>query len=138
MAATQFARVPLASPDWFHAAEAPALPPVLAFYDWVRQRGFDVVFLSERPSFAYDHTKEALVRAGFVGFRHLLVREPVSDVARATRIPLRAAEWKYEARCALERQGYRVVATVGDQASDFEGGTTGFAVKLPNYLYLED
>ena len=33
------------------------------------------------------------------------------------------------------KDGYSIVATVGDQWSDFEGGHTGYKVKLPNYLY---
>ena len=45
------------------------------------------------------------------------------------------AQYKLEQRRELEEQGYSIVATIGDQWSDFDGGHSGYVVKLPNYLY---
>jgi len=149
MARTHFARHPSASPDWYHCARVPALLPVLEFYHLVLHMGFQVVFLSERPSHAFHATKEALVRAGFTTFKHLITRPPqesqVSTEPRGTtasavktQAVMRAGQFKFESREALLAQGYDIVAVVGDQDSDFAGGHTGMCVKLPNYLYMEE
>lgn len=136
MRETQFARLPLAAPDWFLAASAPALGPVLGLYETVRDLGFRIVFVSERPAEAFESTKEALVRAGFHSFQHLVLRG-ARDEERG-RLRLRHGEFKFEAREALVQRGFRIVASVGDQDSDFVGGHAGFAVKIPNLLYQVD
>eukprot|EP01138_Halocafeteria_seosinensis_P002856 gb/GECG01002917.1/.p1 GENE.gb/GECG01002917.1/~~gb/GECG01002917.1/.p1 ORF type:complete len:1282 (+),score=154.59 gb/GECG01002917.1/:1-3846(+) len=140
-AQAQLERVPLASPDWFHLANSPPLYPVFEFYQFLRRRGYDIVFLSERPSYSLHHTKEALIRAGYDAFKHLIVRpeeEELNNHKMAKNVPLTASEFKFESRVSLRRQGYRICATVGDQSSDFAGEYTGFKVKLPNYCYIED
>jgi hypothetical protein len=37
---------------------------------------------------------------------------------------------------AIEAQGYRIVASVGDQYSDLAGGHEAVAFKLPNPFYF--
>ncbi len=149
MARTHFARHPSASPDWYHCARVPALLPVLEFYHLVLHMGFGVVFLSERPAHAFHQTKEALVRAGFTTFKHLITRpppeaqvtnEPKGTTASAvkSKAVMRAGQFKLESREALMAQGYDIAAVVGDQDSDFAGGHTGLCIKLPNYLYMEE
>ena len=39
-------------------------------------------------------------------------------------------------RRELVNQDWNVVATFGDQHSDFYGGHTGLTVKLPNFAYV--
>jgi predicted secreted acid phosphatase len=150
MARTHFARHPSASPDWYHCACVPALLPVLEFYHIVLHLGFSVVFISERPATAFHQTKEALVRAGFTTFKHLITRPPPekalaggaprgsTGAAVKMKAEMRAGQFKYESREALVAQGMDIVATVGDQDSDFAGGVHGMPVKLPNYLYMEE
>ena len=43
-------------------------------------------------------------------------------------------------RCQLrgacvQQEGFTIVATIGDQASDLSGENTGYIVKLPNYMF---
>ena len=45
-------------------------------------------------------------------------------------------DYKSGARKAIEDQGYRIVANVGDQYSDLAGGHSGVAFKLPNPFYF--
>ena len=110
---------------------------MLEFYQFLLQRGYQIVFLSERPSYTVHHTKEALFRAGYDTFKHLIVR-PEESNKRPGKVLLNAGEFKFESRRSLKNQGYRIVGTVGDQVSDFAGGHTGFEVKIPNYCYIED
>ena len=150
MARTHFARHPMAAPDWYHCARVPALLPVLEFYHFVQDLGFQVVFLSERPAEAFHQTKEALVRAGYADFTHLITRPPASTgqtsgelkgttmSSAKQKASLRAGEFKFESREALQAQGFDIAAVVGDQDSDFIGGLVGLPVKIPNYLYIEE
>jgi hypothetical protein len=95
--------------------------------------------VSERPASARRATLEALNRAGFSGFRHLITRAPLPTPTAGVpdlHLPLTAGEFKYEVRDALVRRGFRIVCVVGDQESDFAGGLAGeFQCKLPNLLY---
>ncbi len=45
-------------------------------------------------------------------------------------------DYKSGARKAIEDQGYRIVASVGDQYSDLAGGHEAAAFKLPNPFYF--
>lgn len=49
-----------------------------------------------------------------------------------------AGQFKFESRARLQEEGFEIVATIGDQESDFFGGHCGFATKLPNLLYVVD
>jgi len=49
-----------------------------------------------------------------------------------------SGQFKCESRSKLEKNGFEIVATIGDQESDFFGGHCGFATKLPNLLYVVD
>ena len=60
---------------------------------------------------------------------------PETVASRACQRVITVREQRCEQRKDLEERGYTIVATVGDQWSDFGGGSTGYMVKLPNYLY---
>ena len=45
------------------------------------------------------------------------------------------APYKSGARRAIERQGYKIVANIGDQRSDLAGGAAKRTFKLPNPIY---
>jgi hypothetical protein len=45
-------------------------------------------------------------------------------------------QYKSSARAAIEQQGYRIIANVGDQYSDLAGGHADVAYKLANPFYF--
>jgi len=46
--------------------------------------------------------------------------------------------FKSEARAAITKQGYTIIASIGDQYSDLKGGYAEKTFKLPNpYYYLD-
>jgi hypothetical protein len=49
---------------------------------------------------------------------------------------LTTVAYKSGARAAIEQQGYRIIASVGDQYSDLAGGHEDKAFKLPNPFYF--
>ena len=47
-----------------------------------------------------------------------------------------AADFKAPTRAAIERQGYTILASVGDQRSDLDGGHAERGYLLPNPFYF--
>lgn len=45
-------------------------------------------------------------------------------------------EYKSGERAEIEADGYRIIANVGDQESDLQGGHADRAFKLPNPFYF--
>jgi predicted secreted acid phosphatase len=130
MVSRDFGYVPEVWVEWVNRAEAPALPAVREVYRTARRLGLDVVFLTgrkdprERPG-----TEANLAREGLGEYTRLILAAP--DDPRPT-----AAERKSAARAALEAEGFRVIASIGDQASDLAGGHAERTFKLPNPFYL--
>jgi acid phosphatase len=46
-----------------------------------------------------------------------------------------AAEFKSPVRASIERSGYTIIANMGDQPSDLEGGHAERSFLLPNPFY---
>lgn len=109
---------------------AQPIKPVLELYNYLRTRGFEVIFISLRPKSDYDYTRQELTKAGYTGFTDLILRpepglwSPMID----------GGQWKLQARKKLA-QTYTIVGCIADREVDFVGGYTGHKVKLPNYLY---
>lgn len=110
--------------------DAPAIKPVLELYRFLRARGFEIIFLTSRNAGQYDETYQELVKAGYTNFKELILM-PDKLAFDPT---IKTADWKLQARKELARK-YSIVGCVGDRDADFEGGYTGYRVKLPNYLY---
>jgi hypothetical protein len=46
------------------------------------------------------------------------------------------ADFKTSKRCDIESRGFRVIASIGDQKSDLEGGCAEMTFKVPNPFYF--
>ena len=112
-------------------ADEPAIPQTKVFYDWLISKNIKIIFLTGRYQEICEATKKNLIAKGFSQFDTLIVRN--SDEMK-----MPAAEFKIQKRDELVKKGYAIIACVGDQWSDLEGGNTGIKIKLPNYLYLID
>lgn len=125
-----FGYVPYVWNDWVARAEAPSIAPVKAVYDDARRLGLAIFFVTgreeprDRPG-----TEENLRREGLGVYERLVLSS--SDGARLT-----TARRKTASRAAIEADGYRIIANLGDQTSDLEGGHSERAFKLPNPFYL--
>jgi len=125
----QFGYVPELDHEWIMKGEIPAIPEVKKFYDFLIQHGYHVIFLTGRRKDEYDATLKNLHREGITGFDKLIVRSP-------EHYKLSAREYKEQVRHRLELDGYKIVGCVGDQQSDCAGPAVGYAIKLPNYVYI--
>jgi len=107
----------------------PAIPATKRLYDFIVDRGFHVVFISGRTSEEYEATRRNLIEQGFTKFDAIIMRSPEE-------IKLTAQNYKKQWRKQLEKDGYSIASSVGDQWSDLCGGHAGYQVKLPNYMYI--
>jgi hypothetical protein len=105
---------------------SPAISPTLGLYQQARAAGISVFAITGRPTAVESQTKQNLSNAGYTDLSGIFFK-PSSDAV----IPFKSGE-----RAALEQQGYRIVANVGDQESDLAGGHADRSFKLPNPFYF--
>ncbi|MEV4640577.1 HAD family acid phosphatase [Actinoplanes sp. NPDC049548] len=103
---------------------SPATGPILDLARQARDDGAAIFFITARPEILGWQTEVNLRSVGY----------PVE------RIYLRPwfntqpdAELKTDARKAIEAQGYRIVANIGNSPSDLSGGHADRTFKLPDY-----
>jgi predicted secreted acid phosphatase len=105
---------------------SPAIAPTLDLYRSARAAGISVFAITGRPAAIETQTRQNLNNAGYADLAGIFFK-PGSDAV----IPFKSGE-----RAALEAQGYRIVANVGDQESDLAGGHADRSFKLPNPFYF--
>ena len=126
LAATNFSGAAGALASAVFAASSPAIGPTLGLYQDARGLQVSVFFITGRPSAVSTFTESNLNAAGYTD-RAGIFFKPSSDAV----IPFKSG-----ARAALEQQGYRIVANVGDQESDLAGGHADRSFKLANPFYF--
>ncbi len=114
--------------DWINEAKAPAIPEVKSLYDFVVSKHIKVIFITGRDSSQYEVTYKNLKTAGYSIFDTLILKN--------NSLHITTGKFKSGKRKELTIKGYDIIASVGDQSSDFEGSYYGIKIKLPNYLYL--
>jgi hypothetical protein len=103
-----------------------AIAPTVELYKLARSRGVAVFFITGRPSLIKSPTESNLRAAGYTTWDGLQFK-PSGPTTKA---------YKSGARADLEKKGYDIVANVGDQESDLDGGHADRAFKLPNPFYF--
>ena len=114
--------------EWVSQCKFKAIPKVKSFYEWLISKKIKVVFLTGRNSETYSGTKQNLFNEGFNKYDTLIVRNEKER-------NMSAVVYKSAKREELTKRGYKIIASIGDQASDLEGNYVGIKIKLPNYLY---
>ena len=100
---------------WILQAVAPVIMPALNLFNAAKANGVSVFFITGRRDRERQATMWNLDRAGFEGWAKLATRP--DDDARPTIQP-----FKTEERRKIEDAGYTIIANVGDQQSDLDGG----------------
>ncbi|HSD23923.1 MAG TPA: HAD family acid phosphatase [Solirubrobacterales bacterium] len=108
------------------AGTSPAIAPTLDLYRRARAAGISVFAITGRPSVIETQTRQNLDGAGYADLAGIFFKPSGEAV-----IPFKSGQ-----RAALEGQGYRIVANVGDQESDLAGGHADRSFKLPNPFYF--
>jgi predicted secreted acid phosphatase len=118
-----------AASDCGKRSDLPAIPQTLRLYRLARNNHVTVFFITGRRAKARRPTLRNLRAAGYRG--KLRVRMRPNHEAAGTH-----DGWKARTRSGLEARGYRIVANVGDQRSDLDGGHALRRFKLPNPMYV--
>jgi acid phosphatase len=114
---------------WILAAHAGPIEPTRTFFNAIRARNVSVFFITGRRDNQRDATLLNLDHAGFQGWTKLVTR-PESDTNHSI-VPFKSGE-----RAKIEAAGYTIIATIGDQQSDIDGGAAECGFKLPNPFYF--
>ncbi len=111
----------------------PAIPPVLELYNYAKEKGIAVFFVTGRPESQRAMTEANLREAGYFGWTEPIYMQP--DVPQGqTKPPARI--FKPKSRQQITDKGYQIVLNIGDQASDLAGCCALRVFKLPNPFYL--
>jgi predicted secreted acid phosphatase len=113
---------------WDLLGRAPVIEPTLRVFQQARSMNVAVFFITGRPESQRLATEQNLRNAGYDGYAALHM------VPEATHYPS-AAAFKAPVRAAIERDGYNIIANMGDQPSDLTGGHAEQTFLLPNPFY---
>jgi acid phosphatase len=114
--------------EWIEEARAPAISGVKKLYDYLVNKGVEIIFISGRKEHHFEATMQNLHSVGYSQFDTLIVRIK-NDYGQ------KAVDFKSKKREELTAKGYKIIGNVGDQWSDLEGPYSGIKVKIPDYLY---
>lgn len=113
---------------WAQNGSAPAIKPVLRLYDQAEELNLKVFFISARKDHLRGATERNLRAAGYTQWDRLIL-QPEHGPRQST------ANFKAAVRRDLQSEGYKIIANVGDQLSDLEGGFSERNFKIPNPFY---
>ena len=119
---------PCGALKWDELGHATAIAPTLHLFDTARATGVKVFFITGRREAERAWTERNLLSAGYSGWEALVMKPETLDAT--------AAAYKAAARADIESNGFTIVANVGDQQSDLDGGHAERSFKLPNPFYL--
>lgn len=113
---------------WVTTHIDPPIQRVLDLYRESQRLGVKVFFVTGRRTALAERTRVTLAAAGYVNPDAIHFR-PESDREKSL------APFKIGVRREMARQGFRIIANLGDQASDLAGGYAERGFKLPNPFY---
>jgi predicted secreted acid phosphatase len=108
-------------------ATGKAIQSTLALYRHARDRKVAVFFITGRPPQIAAITAVNLINEGYTKGWDGLYTKPFDAGTEA---------FKSSTRAAIEVRGYDIVANIGDQESDLDGGHADRGFKLPNPFYF--
>jgi predicted secreted acid phosphatase len=105
-----------------------AIAPTLQLYNFAKQHGVAVFFITGRPTWMQRATIRNLKNVGFNNWNGITFKSQKYQGQPAE-------NYKTAMRKQLVNQGYVIATNVGDQESDLEGGFAQETYKLPNPFY---
>jgi acid phosphatase len=116
---------------WEDSGKAGPIEPTLTLFKAAKAKGVAVFFITgRREDEAHrDATVKNLRAAGYGGWDGLVMR-PASTSGMSV------AGYKSGERAKIAAQGYTIIANIGDQRSDLDGGFAERAYRVPNPFYF--
>jgi predicted secreted acid phosphatase len=102
------------------------IEPTITFYNFVKDLGFHTIIITGRKEELRERTVNNLNRAKIINYEDLIMRKKDEEGKEIT-----ISKFKCLQRKILSKE-YTIIANVGDQLSDFEGGYNGKIIKVPN------
>ena len=102
-----------------------AIEPTVTFLQYAQSIGYHIVILSARREEKREQTIENLKKIGVENYDDLILRSEL-DLKNTI------SNYKFNKRKQLQLN-YTIIANIGDQLSDFEGGHNGKIIKIPNF-----
>jgi predicted secreted acid phosphatase len=115
--------------DCVGPGKLPAIKQTRSLYRYAVRHHVRVFFITGRRTSVRTVTIANLHRAGYSGRIRIKLR-PVDQP------PSARDGWKARTRARIVKRGYEIVANVGDQRSDLDGGSALRRFKLPNPMYV--
>ena len=127
--ANDYGYVPEIWDTWVAEGRAHAIIPVQTIYDTAVRSKIDVFFITGRRESDRPGTEKNLRDVGYETWTKIFYK-PTTDVQLTT------TGFKTDVRRKLTQEGYVIVANIGDQYSDLNGGYAERTYKLPNPFYI--
>jgi predicted secreted acid phosphatase len=113
---------------WDLTAQSVVIQPTLDTFNMAKSLGAATFFITGRDEPQRAATEKNLHAAGYTGYTRLIMVPPGARYASA-------ADFKAPQRAAIEAEGYAIVANIGDQPSDLDGGHAEQTFLLPDPFY---
>ena len=120
---------PAVASAFIQSCTGPPITPSVAFLNQARKRGVALVLITGRKEADRAPTAACMPKIGLSGFEQLILRQPSQDA-------LTAEAFKSAERKKLERKGWKIALSIGDQVSDMSGGYADAGFLLPNPMYF--
>ncbi|MDH6134166.1 putative secreted acid phosphatase [Kitasatospora sp. MAA4] len=109
----------------FHPFTMPGIAPVVRLAQYAHSRGVAIIFVTARVDFIDPITRHSLSEAGYT-VDELRGRD-FSDLFEPVQ------QFKTNERIMVENEGYTIIANVGNNWTDLDGGHAEQTFKLPDY-----
>lgn len=116
----------------YSSSHDPAITPVLELFNFAKNKGIAVFFVTGRTESQREATTANLHEAGYTNWADLYMQPDLPP--GEPRLPARV--FKPKNRREITDKGYTIVLNIGDQASDLAGCCAERTFKLPNPFYL--
>ncbi|MDH6143452.1 putative secreted acid phosphatase [Kitasatospora sp. GP30] len=109
----------------FHPFTMPGIAPVVQLAQYAHSRGVAIIFVTARLDFIDPVTRHSLSEAGYT-VDELRGRD-LGDLFEPVQ------QFKTNERIKVENEGYTIIANVGNNWTDIDGGHAEQTFKLPDY-----
>jgi hypothetical protein len=113
---------------WDLRAQSTVIQPTMDIFTAARDHGAAVFFITGRDETQRAATERNLQAIGYTGYTKLIMEPPGAHYVSA-------ADFKAPQRAQIQQQGYTIIANVGDQPSDLDGGFSERTYLLPDPFY---
>jgi predicted secreted acid phosphatase len=113
---------------WDQRAQSTVIQPTMDIFITARDSGAAIFFITGRDETQRAATERNLKAVGYTGYAQLFMEPAGAHYVSA-------ADFKAPQRGQIAQQGYTIIANIGDQPSDLDGGFSERTYLLPNPFY---